>query len=81
MMTNGPAADIGEIMKIDFPRPRNRDQIMEQPEYYHLRNYALDFLYNRFALLSRTQVVLVRASCGSDNHFADINIIWLCDRK
>jgi bicarbonate transport system ATP-binding protein len=49
MMTNGPAAGIGEIMNIDFPRPRNRDQIMEQPEYYDLRNYALDFLYNRFA--------------------------------
>ncbi len=49
MMTNGPAAGIGEIMEIDFPRPRNRDQIMEQPEYYDLRNYALDFLYNRFA--------------------------------
>lgn len=49
MMTNGPAASIGEIMNIDFPRPRNRDQIMEQPEYYDLRNYALDFLYNRFA--------------------------------
>jgi bicarbonate transport system ATP-binding protein len=49
MMTNDPAASIGEIMNIDFPRPRNRDQIMEQPEYYDLRNYALDFLYNRFA--------------------------------
>jgi bicarbonate transport system ATP-binding protein len=49
MMTNGPAAGIGEVMNIDFPRPRNRDQIMEQPEYYDLRNYALDFLYNRFA--------------------------------
>ncbi|MGL6344069.1 MAG: nitrate ABC transporter ATP-binding protein [Waterburya sp.] len=49
MMTNGPAASIGEIMDIDFPRPRDRDQIMEQPEYYDLRNHALDFLYNRFA--------------------------------
>lgn len=49
MMTNGPAAGIGEVMNIDFPRPRNRDQIMEQPEYYDLRNHALDFLYNRFA--------------------------------
>jgi bicarbonate transport system ATP-binding protein len=49
MMTNGPAASIGEIMNIDFPRPRSREQIMEQPEYYDLRNYALDFLYNRFA--------------------------------
>ncbi|NJM99165.1 MAG: ABC transporter ATP-binding protein, partial [Phormidesmis sp. RL_2_1] len=27
----------------------DRAQIMEDPEYYTLRNYALDFLYNRFA--------------------------------
>jgi len=49
MMTNGPAANIGEVMTIPFPRPRDRDRIMEDPEYYKLRNYALDFLYNRFA--------------------------------
>lgn len=49
MMTNGPAAKIGEIMNIPFPRPRDRARIMEDPEYYKLRNYALDFLYNRFA--------------------------------
>ena len=49
MMTNGPAANIGEIMTIPFPRPRDRDRIMEDPQYYDLRNYALDFLYNRFA--------------------------------
>jgi bicarbonate transport system ATP-binding protein len=49
MMTNGPAAKIGEIIEIPFPRPRDRDRIMEDPQYYDLRNYALDFLYNRFA--------------------------------
>ncbi len=49
MMTNGPAASIGEVMDIPFERPRNRDQIMEDPLYYQLRNHALDFLYNRFA--------------------------------
>jgi bicarbonate transport system ATP-binding protein len=49
MMTNGPAANIGEIMDIPFPRPRDRERIMEDPQYYDLRNYALDFLYNRFA--------------------------------
>ncbi len=49
MMTNGPAAKIGEVMEIPFRRPRNRTRIMETPEYYKLRNYALDFLYNRFA--------------------------------
>jgi nitrate/nitrite transport system ATP-binding protein len=49
MMTNGPAAHIGEILNIPFSRPRNRRCIMEDPEYYDLRNYALDFLFRRFA--------------------------------
>ena len=49
MMTNGPAAGIGEILSIDFPRPRSREDIMEDPRYYELRNQALDFLYHRFA--------------------------------
>jgi len=49
MMTNGPSANIGEILTIPFDRPRNRDLMMEDPLYYDLRNEALDFLYNRFA--------------------------------
>ncbi|MCY7277918.1 MAG: nitrate ABC transporter ATP-binding protein [Phormidesmis sp. CAN_BIN44] len=49
MMTNGPAAKIGEILDIPFPRPRVRTQIMEDPHYYTLRNQALDFLFSRFA--------------------------------
>lgn len=50
MMTNGPAAKIGEVLEIPFPRPRDRAQLLENPEYYSLRNHALDFLYSRFAL-------------------------------
>jgi bicarbonate transport system ATP-binding protein len=49
MMTNGPAAKIGEIMEIPFPRPRDRARIMEDPQYYQLRNHALDYLFHRFA--------------------------------
>ncbi|NJO42172.1 MAG: ATP-binding cassette domain-containing protein [Cyanobacteria bacterium CRU_2_1] len=49
MMTNGPAAKIGEILDIPFARPRNRSRIMEDPHYYELRNHALDFLYRRYA--------------------------------
>ncbi len=50
MMTNGPAAKIGEIVPVPFPRPRNRQAIAEDPNYYILRNHLLDFLYHRFAL-------------------------------
>ena len=49
MMTNGPSAKIGEVMEIPFDRPRDRDLIMEDPRYYDLRNYALDYLFNRYA--------------------------------
>lgn len=49
MMTNGPSATIGEVLEIPFERPRDRTQIMETVEYYNVRNYALDFLYRRFA--------------------------------
>jgi nitrate/nitrite transport system ATP-binding protein len=49
MMTNGPAAKIGEVLDIPFHRPRNREQIVASHTYIELRNYALDFLFNRHA--------------------------------
>ncbi len=49
MMTNGPAAQIGADISLPFPRPRQRSQLMEMPDYYEFRNEALDFLYRRFA--------------------------------
>ncbi|PZO61293.1 MAG: bacitracin ABC transporter ATP-binding protein [Phormidesmis priestleyi] len=49
MMTNGPSAHIGEILEIPFARPRKRTEVMKDPRYYELRNYALDFLFRRFA--------------------------------
>ena len=49
MMTNGPAAQIGEVMTVPFARPRERSRIMEDPRFYELRNEALDFLYHRYA--------------------------------
>jgi nitrate/nitrite transport system ATP-binding protein len=51
MMTNGPAAKIGEVLDIPFDRPRNREKIMASNTYIELRNYALDFLFNRYAHL------------------------------
>ena len=47
MMTNGPAATIGEILSIDLPRPRDRVQLAEDPNYSHLRREILEFLYRK----------------------------------
>lgn len=48
-MSNGSAAHTGEILDIPFSCPYNRHRIMEDPEYYNLRNYGLNFLYRLFA--------------------------------
>jgi len=47
MMTNGPAATIGEILSIDLARPRNRVALAEDTKYVHYRKEVLDFLYTR----------------------------------
>ena len=47
MMTNGPAATIGEILSVDLPRPRDRLQLAHDPQYHDLRSQVLEFLYSR----------------------------------
>jgi nitrate ABC transporter ATP-binding subunit len=47
MMTNGPAAEVGEILAVPFPRPRDRREILEHPDYYALREHLITFLEDR----------------------------------
>ena len=47
MMTNGPAATIGEILRVDLERPRDRVALAEDTRYVHYRKEVLDFLYTR----------------------------------
>ena len=47
MMTNGPAATIGEILQIALPRPRNRIALADCPTYNHYRHQVLSFLYEK----------------------------------
>ena len=47
MMTNGPAATIGEILAVDLPRPRDRVALANEPRYHALRSEVLEFLYRR----------------------------------
>jgi nitrate/nitrite transport system ATP-binding protein len=44
MMTNGPNARVGKIMRVDLPRPRTRKALLEHPDYYRYRQELLDFL-------------------------------------
>ena len=47
MLTNGPAATIGEVLSVELPRPRNRVQLADSPQYLHYRKAVIDFLYTR----------------------------------
>ncbi|MBU6411430.1 MAG: ATP-binding cassette domain-containing protein, partial [Verrucomicrobia bacterium] len=47
MMTNGPAAGVGDILPIPFPRPRDRAALLESAEYYRCREYLVTFLEER----------------------------------
>ena len=49
MMTNGPAATIGEILRVELGRPRNRVELAENRHYVQYRKAVIDFLYTRQA--------------------------------
>jgi len=44
MVTNGPAATIGQIFDVPFPRPRRREELLDRPDYFWLRDAVLGFL-------------------------------------
>nr|WP_324258000.1 ABC transporter ATP-binding protein [Cellvibrio fontiphilus] len=47
MMTNGPAATVGEILDVHLPRPRNRLELADNAEYNGYRSAVLRFLYEK----------------------------------
>src|SRR5574343_734904 len=47
MMTNGPAATIGEVLHVDLHRPRNRVELADNAQYQQYRKAVIDFLYTR----------------------------------
>lgn len=55
MMTNGPAATVGEELTIDLPRPRNRVALADNPTYVHYRQAVLSFLYEKQTFPSKSE--------------------------
>ncbi len=47
MMTNGPAATIGQVLTVDLPRPRDRIALADDPHYNHCRHEVLSFLHEK----------------------------------
>ena len=47
MMTNGPAATVGEVLKVELARPRDRLVLARDEQYNDYRSQVLGFLYER----------------------------------
>ncbi|SRR5581483_2818690 len=62
-MTNGPEAEVGEILEVHFPRPRDRKAVLEHPDYYKLREHLIAFLEERaHKKLPKTKIDLPKSS-------------------
>lgn len=49
LMSQGPEANIAEIVEVTMPRDRKRSSMHHHPQYYPIRNHLVDFLVNRAA--------------------------------
>ena len=47
MMSNGPAATVGDILRVELARPRRRLELADDPAYNHYRAQVLKFLHQR----------------------------------
>lgn len=66
LMTDGPAATVGDVLEVPFPRPRARAAVLGHRDYHRCRRAVIDFLehhahQSRPSALDR---VLERAAAG-----------------
>jgi nitrate ABC transporter ATP-binding subunit len=69
LMTNGPAATVGEVVSVPFTRPRDRSDILADPEYDRLRDHLIAFLEERadrrpMAVLTRETATGLNGAAG-----------------
>jgi len=56
MMTNGPAATIGDVLQVTLPRPRERLALAHDARFMDLRAAVLEFLYEKQAHKAKLKV-------------------------
>jgi len=83
MLTNGPSAQIGQILDVNIPRPRERMEVVNHPSYYALRNeivYFLDQQKRRKQVQQLVNIPTVNvAETGLEKSVIDIGFIPLTD--
>lgn len=66
LMTDGPEARLAEIIEVTVPRPRNRETLIDHPEYTRIRKYIISFLVERSRKIQEQGQVVSKLSAVSD---------------
>jgi nitrate/nitrite transport system ATP-binding protein len=66
LMTNGPSSRIGEIVDVTIARPRTRETIIEDPNYYKIRNHVIHFLVRHAKHGPNTEETQPKTSVASE---------------
>ncbi|NHC36814.1 ABC transporter ATP-binding/substrate-binding protein [Scytonema millei] len=80
MLTNGPEAQIGQILDVNIPRPRQRMEVVNHPSYYAMRNELIYFLNQQKRIKQRkAKQHVVIAGNGLEKVNLEIGFIPLTD--
>lgn len=74
MMSNGPEAEVGDILSVNFARPRNRTEVLEHPDYYRMREFLITFLAERSHIKGEFQSKDVNSTPSSTDGLAGNDI-------
>lgn len=66
LMTNGPGAQLAEIIDVKIPRPRTREAIIENPEYTRIKKYVIHFLVERSRKIQENGQIKTKTSAIGD---------------
>ncbi len=71
MMTNGPEAEVGDILEIPFARPRDRHALLEERRYYELREHLISYLEEKAHLKGDKRPLVARGIVQQSDSFAE----------
>lgn len=72
MMSNGPKAGVGEVLEIDFPRPRNRVEIFDDAKFFEYREHLLAFLEQRSHIKGESRIFSGGKTMGYVNDKSEV---------
>jgi len=67
MLTNGPEAQIGRILPVELPRPRQRMAVVNHPNYYRLRGEIVEFLNEQKKLKKQRELNRIAIAISRGN--------------